>query len=120
MRPRASTIFGDQRDTGRHADFMCVLAGADGGGEALHETHADGAGGLAGHVVGEHGKFVAADTGDEIAWPGGRAEAIGDDLQDLIADRVAVRVVDRLEAVQIHEVERVLGAVGGRRFDRRG
>ena len=46
-------------------------------------------------------EFVAADTCEEFAILKAGGEALGDDLQDHVAGRVAMHVVDVLEAVEV-------------------
>ena len=49
----------------------------------------------------DHGKFVAAQPGDEIGWLDAVLDAGGHGLQQLVADVMAERVVDALELVDI-------------------
>jgi hypothetical protein len=63
-----------------------------------------------------HHELVAADAADGIALPYLVGELARDALQELIADRMAKRIVDVLEAVQVDEQERDLisrmGSIG--------
>jgi hypothetical protein len=58
-------------------------------------------------VTCEHRKFVATQTRQQIAGAGSAEEAFDHHLQHAIAGRVAVDIVDALEAVEIEHVERV-------------
>ena len=53
-----------------------------------------------------HDELVAAHANDDIRGTHRRAHALGDFLQQLVADFVAARVVDVLEAVEIEEQHR--------------
>lgn len=46
-------------------------------------------------------KFIAADPRDRVAGPGTSPHALGDGDQQLVADDVAVTVVDRFEAIDV-------------------
>ena len=49
----------------------------------------------------DDGELVAAEPRHEILAPDNGAQAAGDDLQERVARRMAVRIVDLLEAVEI-------------------
>ncbi len=57
-----------------------------------------------------HHELVAAQTNAEVAAAQGVAEPLGDLHEQLVAGRVAEHVVDALEAVQVDEEERDVGA----------
>ena len=57
------------------------------------------------HARREHGDLLAAPAGDDVGRPEPVHEAADDLDQDLVADPVAEAVVDRLEAVEIHDEE---------------
>ena len=59
-----------------------------------------------GDLVEHHRKLVAAQPGDDIAGPHRIAQAFGHGSQQLVADVMAKRVVDELEAVEIQKHER--------------
>ena len=59
----------------------------------------------------EDGELVAAEAGHQVARPHRVGEPLGHDAQQLVADVVALRVVDRLEAVQVEEQHADLRAV---------
>ena len=59
----------------------------------------------------QDGELVAAEAGHQVARPHRVGEPLGHDAQQLVADVVALRVVDRLEAVQVQEQHADLGAV---------
>nr|WP_207168313.1 hypothetical protein [Blastococcus sp. TML/C7B] len=58
---------------------------------------------LAADGLHEDDELVATEAADDVAGADGRAEPAGDGAQHLVAGRVAVAVVDRLEAVQVDE-----------------
>ena len=64
-------------------------------------------------VVQEHGELVAAQARREVARLQRAAQAPGDGLQQLVADRMAERVVDRLEVVEVEEEDRVVAPARG-------
>ena len=64
-------------------------------------------------VVQEHGELVAAQARREVAGLQRAEQAPGDGLQQLVADRVAERVVDRLEVVEVQEEDRVVAPARG-------
>ena len=49
----------------------------------------------------DDGEFVAAEPGDEIGLADAAAQPAGDAFQQFVADRVAERVVDALEFVDV-------------------
>ena len=51
-------------------------------------------------------ELVAAQTGEGVAGPEDPGQAVGDGDQQLVTDVVAVRVVDRLELVEVGEQDR--------------
>jgi hypothetical protein len=51
----------------------------------------------------EHGELVSAEAGDHVSRPHAVAEPVGDELKEPVADRVAQRVVDLLEPVEVEE-----------------
>ncbi len=53
-----------------------------------------------------HDEFVAAEARDQVARPDNRAKPVCNLLQQLIADRMAERVVDGLEAVEVDQLQR--------------
>ena len=57
-------------------------------------------------MVEDDDELVSADACDQIARPGGRAEAPGHGEEQLVAQAVTVTVVDELEAVDVEEEER--------------
>ena len=59
-------------------------------------------------------EFVAAETGDHVDLPQATLEADGDDAQQFVAERMAERVVDLLEVVEIEAEKReTLAGFGG-------
>ena len=80
--------------------------------DGARDPERDGPGG---DRVQEDGELVAADAGDDVVPAHALADATGDLLQDGVARRVAVGVVDGLEVVEIHEQHRPLLLVADRR-----
>ena len=74
----------------------------------------------------EHRELVAAEPADEVAAPEGGGQAPGHDAQHLVADGVAVLVVDGLEPVEIdveqpdHRVVAGRGERGSERLEEAG
>ena len=66
-------------------------------------------------VIAEERELIAAEPGEEIAWPSDRAEALSDDLQDTIPDGVAVEIIDALEIIEVDQEECVPAADERRR-----
>ena len=59
----------------------------------------------------EHDELVAAEPADRVGLAQDAGDPCGDDAQQLVADRVAEGVVDALEAVEVDEHRRRVGAV---------
>jgi hypothetical protein len=59
----------------------------------------------------ERRRLAAADARDDVRRAHARAQLLGDDLEDAVAERVAVLVVDLLEAVEVDEHQRQLAPV---------
>ena len=92
-------------DADAEADRQQLAAGLDRELEGLHDALGDRLGGalcVVG-VVQAHGELVAAEAGDLVLRAHARAQAIGDRDEQLVADRVAERVVDGLEVVDVDE-----------------
>ena len=52
----------------------------------------------------DHAELLAAETADDVVGPHGAAQRVGERLQEVVADAVAVHVVDTLEVVDVeHE-----------------
>ena len=64
------------------------------------------------HVAEQQQELVAADAGDHVLAARHRLQALADLLEDEVADRVAVGVVDRLEAVEVDEQQGEPAGVG--------
>ena len=68
------------------------------------DAHGDRLGGLAvGHVLEEEAELVAAEPRHGVARAQRGVQAVAHFHQQLVADRVAERVVDHLEAVEVEE-----------------
>ena len=59
-------------------------------------------------------KLIAAETGDKIGFAYYMRQPAGDLPQQFVTDLMAQRVIDELEAVEIHEHDRQLPAVATR------
>ena len=66
--------------------------------------------GMIGCVANHDGKLVAAQTADQLVVADDRLEAVGHARQQLVADQVAQRIVDRLEPVEVDHQEGAAGA----------
>jgi hypothetical protein len=58
--------------------------------------------------VGKHGELIPAEPCQEITWPGDCPKALGNHLQDLIPECVAVEIIDVFEVVKVYQEERTL------------
>ena len=72
-------------------------------GDALAKALGDRHEGGSLHVVEDHEELLAAVAGDHVAGPPGPGEALGRLAQNLVAHRMAVRVVDLLEVVEVED-----------------
>ena len=54
----------------------------------------------------EHDEFVSAKSRDEIVRAQHSTQAVGDDAQQAVAGRMAERIVDLLELIEIDEKQR--------------
>ena len=76
------------------------------------------------HAVGlveigqQQAELVAAEAGERVRVADRAADALGDLDQQLVAGGVAERIVDLLEAVEVHQQDRQLGVVAPRVADR--
>jgi hypothetical protein len=66
---------------------------------------------VAGEVGGDDHELVAAEAGKGVGEPDGPAEIVGDVPEELVANVVAVGVVDELEAIEIDHEEGRAGVV---------
>ncbi len=71
-----------------------------------------------GHVAGQDGEFVSAQARHQIAVADSPQQARADVDQHLVADRVAVDVVDLLEAVEVEQQDRMGLGRGGNLAER--
>jgi hypothetical protein len=62
-------------------------------------------------ALGQEGHLVAAQAGQDVARAHDAPQPVGDEAQELVADVVAQRVVDELEAVDVDEEERRPAAI---------
>ena len=66
--------------------------------DALGERNGIGRGVQASH---DDGELVTAEPGNRIGLPDAAAQSLGDNFEELVADRVAERVVDALEMIEV-------------------
>ncbi len=108
---RVGGVLGADRDPGRDREL------ADSLGLEQSELDADALGerGGAPDVPGgeDHRELLAADAADDVRRTDGRAEHIGDPLQEVVADAVAVDVVHLLEVVEVEHHDRDRLVCGG-------
>ena len=64
-------------------------------------------------IARQHGELVAAETREHVVAARRAAEALDHRLQHLVADRVAVAIVDALEAVEVEQEDGVRAARRG-------
>ena len=93
---------GSKGDADARADHHLVAIEVEGTGEggddALGEN--DGAARLLGRDR-HDGKLVSPQSGDDVRLPGALAQALGNHLEELVADWMAERVVNFLEQVEV-------------------
>ena len=112
QRVGAVAVAGGKRDADAGADHDLVAAHLVGPADGLDQLRGERA-----RLVGiaerrlHDGEFVAAQTRHQIAVAQAAAQAVGDRLQQLVADRVAERIVDALEVVEIEAMHRELVAL---------
>ena len=70
-------------------------------------------------LVHEHGKFVASQPRDDSLRPDDRRETYREHRKQLVADGVAERIVDDLEAIEVEAKDRYAAPLD-RRFGERG
>ena len=58
------------------------------------------------HLRHDDGEFVAAEAGDGVGLARAAAQAVGDQLEQFVADRMAERIVDALELIEIEAQHR--------------
>ncbi len=58
------------------------------------------------HLGHDDGEFVAAQTGNRIGLSGAAAQTVGDQFQQFVPDRMAERIVDALELIEIEAQDR--------------
>ena len=112
-------VLGERGDAHRDRDRQAGLAGRQVG-----DLPADALGHLARLVEPgvrqDHGELLAAVAGGEVGFARAAAQDFGDVAQHLVAALVTDRVVDRLEAVEVHHEQAELGvvALGARHLER--
>jgi hypothetical protein len=103
------TVIGYQRRADRCSDPVRMSSQPDLTLEARQKSTRNRQSGISVNIIAKQSKLVAAESGEEIAWPTDPAKALGDDSQDAICKRVAVEIVDALEIIEVHDEERMLG-----------
>ena len=58
------------------------------------------------HLGHDDGEFVAAQAGNRVGLSGAAAQAVGDQFQQFVADRMPERIVDALELIEIEAQDR--------------
>ena len=58
------------------------------------------------HLGHDDGELVAAQTGNRVGLSGAAAQAVGDQFQQFVADRMSERIVDALELIEIEAQDR--------------
>ena len=108
---RARSVAVDQRDADAALQMKDLLALDV--LQAAHQLEHFGRGHarfVARHVAHEHGELVAAEPSDEILRTYGVAQLLSGQLEQVVAGRVAARVVDVLELVEVDEEQRAARA----------
>jgi len=105
----APAVAAGDADRAAAEDLVAVEGerGPEGGGDAL--GHGDRVGDV-GDVLQQDGELVAAQARGGVRAAQAAPDALGHGHQQRVAGRMAERVVDRLEAVQVDEQHRHLGA----------
>ena len=95
-------VAGRERDADRGADVDLVAVDVEGRDQRLHDAagEADGVVDLADGRL-QHDELVAAEPCDDIALAHRALQPLGDTLEKPVADRVAERIIDRFEAVEV-------------------
>ena len=102
-------------------DHQQPLPGRDRLGDGVGEPLGQRLGGLDVHqVLAEDHELIAAIAGDRVAVADLTAQACRDADEQLVADLVAVDVVDLLEAVEVDEQDTDRGALAAKSRERRG
>ena len=100
----AGSVADAEGDTDAHRDDVLATIEAD---RCLHRAEqaiGDRRDLLVGADVAAHDEeLVAAETADDVATAGRGLQAVGNDLQQAVADRVTEAVVDDLEVVEVAE-----------------
>ena len=114
---RLSPVLPRHRDADAHAD-ACRCAGAEvvRRSDRLDQPTPEARGLFRRAPCGEHDELVAAEARRDVALPQQATHALGHAFQQPIARGVTVRVVDRLEVVQveIEQRQRLVRAPGSR------
>ena len=69
---------------------------------------------LIGQLRQQHGKFVTADAGQRVAVPNAMLEPLAGDLQCDVTHLMTKRVIDRLEAIEVHHEDGKCRAMAAR------
>jgi hypothetical protein len=115
----ARRVLRKKRDADAYADMMLQRSGGDRLVELLDHAQRD-IGGVLGarNFARQDREFVAAKARHQVLLARGAAQAHGDVDQNLVADAVAVKIVDPLEGVEIEEEYRMRAMAVRRRAHR--
>ena len=98
------TVIGRQRDADAHAGIDVLTIDLDRIGDDIDQPARERGGRLRAGMALQDREFVAAKPRDGVALAHRDANALRDDPEQLVADRMAERVVDALEVVEV-EIE---------------
>ena len=123
QRVGVAPVLGVERDADAGGDVEALAldqAGLGDGGRTASSRDRFGVLGLV--DLEQDGELVAAEAAHQVAVAHGAAQPAGERLQHAVADGVAERVVDHLEAVEVEEEHRQAGAAqaGGGQAGLRG
>ena len=100
-------VGGIDRDADGRAGAHLVIADTIGLGQCIDDFLGQDHGALGRVELGlDHRELVAAEPGHGVGLAHHPLEVLGDGLEQLVADRVPEGIVDLLEAVEVHEVNR--------------
>ena len=103
-------------DRGRQRDAEAVGFEKPVGREPIADALADRHGAVAGGVGQDERELVAAEPGDDVGFARAGANHAGRFHERTAAEQMPVRVVDRLEAVEIDEQQRQRAVLRGARL----
>ncbi len=112
-------VLGDQRDADGRADLVASAVGGDRLFQVIGDAQRDRGGGVGPHQMRrQHRELVPAQPRDQVVLAHRRLQPVADPDQHLVADGMAVDVVDALEAVEVQQQQCVRAPGPGRRAQR--